>query len=99
MSTKPQGSFESSASAAATMPEDQVRVLNGLVEDIFTGILVVQPRVDGSVDQLKQLVWEQGRHRVFRGIDVSDLVLLKVSMSQGQRNRGSLLQHTLTGQH
>jgi hypothetical protein len=94
--TQPQGSFDPSASAAATIPEGQVLVLNVLVEGHFFSRvkLPIEDFVDVLV--LKKLIFEGGKSYVFRGVDPEELVLLKVSMSQGQCQRGSL--HTLTGQ-
>jgi predicted membrane chloride channel (bestrophin family) len=77
------------------MPEGQVLVLNVLVEGHF--FFEVKLRKEDGVNTLKNLVREQGKSRVFRDVDPAELVLLKVSMFQGQRQRGSL--HTLSGQH
>ena len=75
---QPQGTSVSSVSAVATMPDDQVRVLIGLVEG-HSAVFQVKVPSNKSVLYLMKLVWEEKKKGALRDVDASDLILLKVS--------------------
>jgi len=77
--TQPQSTSVSSPSAA-TMPDNEVRVLIGLVEGDST-VFEVKVPIEGSVLGLKKLVWEEGKNTILCNIDAAKLMLFKVSMS------------------
>jgi hypothetical protein len=63
-----------------TTPDNQVRILIGLVEG-DCNLFQVEVPIENNVLQLKNLVWEQRKNSVFHKIDPAMLTLFKGSIS------------------
>ena len=59
------------------MADNALRVLICLVEG-DSSIFIVEPTGDMDIMDLKDLIWEENKNNVLKGVDSSDLILWKV---------------------
>jgi hypothetical protein len=59
------------------MADNALRVLICLVEG-DSSIFKVKPAGDTDIIDLKDLIWEENKNNVLKGVDSSDLILWKV---------------------